>query len=176
MRRGCRHLKTDCGDANAWRKAAGSKPSKKLGDNLKKYDKANLPDAFSTHAVPQGYFDAHHIVPTGDSRASEARALAYRCFIATSPRISEAPNDVRNGIFIRGHRLKPGQDGYRALDRADKELQYHPGLRTYDYYNEITGKLAGAIDSNGNCNQDSALTALGDEKTLLSVGKAGLHK
>jgi len=163
------YLKTDCGDAAAWRKAAGSSPSRTLRKNL--IAAGDVPDAFSKTKVPQGYFDAHHIVPTADPTASEARALAYRCFIATSPRVS--PNDAKNGVFLRGHRLKSNQHSYKYdLDDNDRRLQYHPGLYRNEYGMEITKGLAAAIDSHGNCNQNAAVQALNNERLLLFAGNA----
>lgn len=92
-------------------------------------------------------WEAHHIVPVGESQARAARALAFRCRFH--------PNENQNGIYLRGAGLRKTRNGrttaaYAELQRTEPGLAtrtYHADTfgNKYGYTDELGGRVAGAL-------------------------------
>ncbi len=147
----------DCNEAGAWTYLAYSKtanPSTRLGNAL---GRGSLPPVLS--GQNRG-FEAHHILPVKDSAL--LRQYAYACYYGP-----DAPNQKRNGIWLRGPRLRAGGEagattdtaGFRALKAYDNNIhhksdwhlrQYHRTLTSSAYYAEVIRRMSAATGPNVN--------------------------
>ena len=156
----------NCNEAGAWRvqaEMAPRYPSYGLALNL----------AAAGDPRPATGFQAHHIVPAGETRyndAERAEAIAYGCGIS--------PNSTRNGIWLRGYSLRYGTKAYFRLSPALQRRQYHPGMQnSARHYEWLAAKLEPALtfDDSSNpwdCDKDRAESILREIKAIEADGDA----
>jgi hypothetical protein len=186
----------DCNEAGAWTYLAYHKFTKDLAGNINTFDDNNpretlarnlgrgrLPNVFPGARKPgrNRGFEAHHILPIEDSAL--VRQYAYACFTYRG-----APNSRRNGIWLRGYRLRSNNESkkdpnaaeeFSALENYDRDhgtnwhlRQYHPSLRTNRYYQEVVDRLRAATgpDRNWTCDRGTANEKMSQIYHDLSTG------
>jgi hypothetical protein len=167
-----------CNEAGAWRylNADVSSPSGVLGKSMRDHGETS----------PAAGFEAHHMIPSPLRKVVEmhwAQSYAYSCMYNDRGQRNEgiAPNEWLNGVWLRGPKLKKGDEGksptgfntpeFNDLSPRLKHREYHRWVHTKRYGVEISARLNPAVDSSRSCNAAQAETILGNIKTDLETNQ-----
>lgn len=88
-------------------------------------------------------WDAHHIIPARDSRASRSQALGFRCKLF--------PNSASNGVWLRNHSAPDGSDKWLDMPAPAQQRTYHPLTFAREYFTLLNRRVARAVDEDGEC-------------------------